>query len=108
MEIKIKMNNQKDKKKNNNSTILLDNGRFVYREFLNYIRDVETVRISSLSSHTIYTLEQICSDYFWDLFDDGEKRRAGWCMRHLVAKGELPFIEVNEYRCQTPKRYRLK
>jgi hypothetical protein len=102
------MNNQKDKKKNNNSTILLFNGRYVHPEFLNYIGDVVMERIPSLSSHTIYTLEQICSDYFWDLFDDGEKRRAGWCMRHLVAKEKLPMIEANEYRCQSPKRYRLK
>ena len=102
------MKNQKDnKKKDNNLTTPLLNGGFVLTCYLNYTRDVVTVRSSSLSSHTVYTLEEICSDYFWDLFDDGEKRTAGRCMRHLVSKGELPFIGVNEYRCQTPKRYRL-
>jgi hypothetical protein len=102
------MNNQKDnKKKDNNLTTPLLNGGFVYTCFLNYIRDVVTVRSSSLSPRAIYTLEEICSDYFWELFDDGERRTAGRCMRHLVAKAEVPFIEVNEYRCQSPKRYRL-
>ena len=103
------MKNQKDnKKKDNNLTTRLWNGGFVLTCYLNYIRDVVTERSTSLSSHTVYTLEQICSDYFWDLFDDGEKRRAGKCMRHLVAKAEVPFIEVNEHECESPKRYRLK
>ena len=102
------MNNQKDKKKDNNLTTPLLNGGFALTCYLNYIRDVVTVRSSFLSPHTVYTLEEICSDYFWDLFDHGERRTVGKCMRHLVAKAEIPFIEVNEYRCQTPKRYRLK
>ena len=103
------MNDQKDNKKKDNSlTTPLLNGGFVYTCFLIYIRDVVIVRSSSLSHHTVYTLEEICSDYFWDLFDDGERRTAGKCIRHLVMKGEVPFIEVNKYRCQTPKRYRLK
>ena len=102
------MKNQKDnKKKDNNLTTPLLNGGFVLTCYLNYTRDVVTVRSSSLSSHTVYTLEEICSNYFWDLFDHGERRTVGKCMRHLVMKGEVPFIEVNEYRCQTPKRYRL-
>ena len=102
------MNNQKDnKKKDNNLTTPLFYGGFVYPEFLNYIRDVVIERASSLSPHTIYTFEEICSDFFWKVFEDGEKRIAGKCMRHLVAKAEVPFIEVNEYRCQSPKRYRL-
>ena len=91
-----------------NQTILLSNGRYVHPAFLNYIRDVVTERIPSLSPAATYELQQICSDYFWDLFDDGERRRAGWCMVHLVEKGELPMISVNKCRHQSPKKYRLK
>ena len=92
----------------NNSLIQLSNGTFVHPEFLIYIRDVVTARIPSLFPNTTYELQQICSDYFWDLFDDGEKRRAGWCMVHLAANGELPMISVNKCRHQSPKKYRLK
>ena len=102
------MKNFTHNEQSNNSTILLSNGRYVALEFLNYIRDVVTERIPSLSPDATYELKQICSDYFWDLLEKGEKRRAGWCMVHLVAKGELPMISVNKYRYQCPKRYQLK
>ena len=91
-----------------NQTILLSNGTFVHPEFLIYIRDVVTARIPSLFPNTTYELKQICSDYFWDLLDKGEKIKAGWCMVHLAANGELPMISVNKCRHQSPKKYRLK
>ena len=98
----------KDTTNTDNQTILLSNGRYVSIEFLNYIRDVVTARIPSLFPNTTYELKQICSDYFWDLLDKGEKIKAGHCMVHLVARGELPMISANKCKHQSPKKYRLK
>jgi len=98
----------KDTTNTDNQTILLSNGRYVSIEFLNYVSDVVTARIPSLFPNTTYELKQICSDYFWDFFNEGEKKRAGWCMVHLVAREELPMISVNKCRHQSPKKYRLK
>ena len=101
------MNDNNDKR-NINKLILLSNGTSVHPEFLKYIRDVVTERIPELSFNTTYELKQVCSDYFWDLLDKGEKIKAGSCMVHLVAKRELPMISVNKCRHQSPKKYRLK
>lgn len=98
----------KDTTNTDNQTILLCNGTSVHPEFLKYIRDVVMERIPELSPAATYELQQICSDYFWDLFDDGERRRAGWCMVHLVEREELPMISANECKHQSPKKYRLK
>ena len=92
----------------NNSLIQLSNGKSVPPEILELVGLVVEDRIPSLSPAATYELQQICSDYFWDLFDDGERRRAGWCMVHLVEKGALPMISVNECKHQSPKKYRLK
>ena len=92
----------------NNTSILLSNGRRVHREFFDYVCDVITVRTPSLIPNTTYELKQIFGDYFWDFFDNGERSRAGKCMVHLVEKGTLPFISVNICRHQSPKKYQLK
>ena len=91
-----------------NQTILLCNGTSVHPEFLKYIRDVVTERIPELSFNTTYELKQVCSDYFWDLLDKGEKIKAGSCMVHLVARGKLPMISANKCKHQSPKKCRLK
>ncbi len=105
------MNNKNDKRNtngNNDSYIRLSNGRYVHPDFLNWVRDVATERIPSLTSDVKYTLQQIFSDFFWNKLSDGEHRRAGWCMVHLAEKQELPLISVNKYRYQYPKRYQLQ
>ena len=92
----------------NNQNILLSNGRYVHPDLLDWVRDVVTVRIPELPPLTPLTLREICGEDLWSLLDKGEQTRAGWCMVHLVARGELPMISVNECKHQSPKKYRLK
>ena len=89
-----------------NQTILLSNGCFVHPDLLNWVRDVVTLRIPELSPHTAYTLKQICGEYFWDKLSKLNKLDAGYCMVHLVKRGEVPF-RVVKGRHEYPKLYQL-
>ena len=74
-------------------------------DFLNRIRLVVAARISALQADMKYTLKQICGKDFWDELNDGERRRAGWCMMHFVVRGELPLSKA-ESRHEYPIYYR--
>lgn len=87
--------------------IQLINGRSIHSCFLNSIQVAVEARIPAVLPYTDYTLRQICGEGFWDRLDRGEKTRAGWCMVHLVAMGDLPFT-VAASRHEYPVYYRLK
>ena len=91
-----------------NQIILLCNGRYALSGILDYVRYVVLDRIPSLSHDGTYTLRQIFGEEEWNDLSSMNKIEAGWCMVHLVARGELPMISVNECRHQSPKKYRLK
>ena len=101
------MNDNNNTNNNNSELILLSNGCFVHPDLLNWVRDVVTLRIPELSPHTAYTLKQICGEYFWDKLSKLNKLDAGYCMVHLVEKGELPF-KAAKGKGDNHKRYRLK
>ena len=88
------------------STITLNNGRPVNADFLDIIQGAVEERLMVLPRGTVSTLKKICGEGFWKRLGEGEKRTAGWCMEHLVAKGQVPF-EFAESRHEYPKHYRL-
>ena len=98
----------KDTTNTDNQIILLSNGRYALSGILDYVRYVVQDRIPSLSHDGTYTLRQIIGEENWNDLSSMNKIEAGWCMIHLVARGELPMISVNKCRHQSPKKYRLK
>ena len=90
-----------------NQTILLSNGRYALSGILDYVRFVVEERISALSHDKSYTLKQICGDEKWNKLNKVNKIDAGYCMVHLVEKGELPF-KAAKGKGDNHKRYRLK
>ena len=101
------MNNKNDKKETNNSMIQLSNGRYVHIDIFDIVRMYVEERIPVLSRDKSYTLKQICGDENWNKLSKVNKIDAGYCMVHLVEKGELPFIAVKG-KGDNHKRYRLK
>ena len=91
----------------NNSLIQLSNGKSVQSDFLDYIQYAVIKRLPVLSPHTSFTLKQICGDDFWSDLTSGEQKRAGSCMVHFVAKGELPF-KTAKGKGDNHKQYQLK
>jgi len=87
--------------------VFLSNGRWVNRNFLEVIKEVVADVVPYLVHGARYTLETICGEEFWSALSNGEKRQAGWCMKHLVITGELPFI-IAESRHEYPVYYQLK
>lgn len=88
------------------SNILLHNGRSVDQDFLSCILFAVEDRLPSLSHNKKHSLKQICGE-FWHELGNGEKRRAGWCMEHLVSMDKLPLVFA-EARHEYPKYYKLK
>ena len=101
------MKNKKDKKKTNNSMIQLSNGRYVHIDIFDIVRMYVEERIPVLSLDKSYTLKQICGDENWNKLSKVNKIDAGYCMVHLVEKGELPF-KAAKGKGDNHKRYRLK
>jgi hypothetical protein len=87
---------------NNFLTIILCNGCSVSPDLLDFIRFVVLERISELPSQMALTIREICGEENWDMLTPMNRIEAGWCMVHLVEKGEVPFIKVegkHEYPC---------
>jgi len=91
---------------NNNQTILLSNGRSVHPDLLEFIRYVVEERIPAISPDNAFTLKQICGEEKWDMLSKVNKIEAGYCMVHLVKKGEVPFKAVKD-KGDNNKRYQL-
>jgi hypothetical protein len=82
-------------------------GYCVPAEFYMAIRlQVEEV-IPALVPDEVYTLEMLCGEVFWEPLTDGERRKAGRCMRHMVANNLLPLRPVKG-RHEYPKLYQLR
>ena len=92
---------------NKQTTVALCNGRTVDPDFLEVIYSAVFERIPMLSPNMRSSLKAICGRDFWSCLSQGEKRRAGWCMAHLVTMGELPLM-VAESRHEYPVHYQLK
>jgi hypothetical protein len=89
------------------SIIQLSNGRSVNSDFLNCINTAITERINLLPRDRKLPLVKIVGEGFWDLLTNGERRTAGWIMKHLVDIGELP-LTVAETRHEYPIHYQVK
>jgi len=85
----------------------LSNGQKVDQDFFNIIYTAVFERVSVLSPDTKLSMKAICGKDFWNCLSPGEKRRAGWCMVHLVAMRILPF-RVAESRHEYPVYYQLE
>lgn len=87
--------------------VFLSNGRWVNKKFLELIKEVIVEITPALMPGVRYTLKTICGEGFWSNLSNGEKRQAGWCMKHLVVTEELPFI-IAESKHEYPIYYQLK
>jgi len=74
--------------------------------FFNAVRcQIEEV-IPALERGKAYRTEDLCGDAFWKILNDGERRMAGRCVAHMVARGMLPLSFVKT-KHEYPKRYKL-
>ena len=94
------------KNDNDNKPVKLCNGPSVYSDILNFVLSVVLERIPDLSPDAVYTLEQIFGKKIWRAMEKINRIDAGYCMVHLVEKGQVPFIAV-EGRHEYPKLYQL-
>ena len=89
------------------TVMILSNGKSVPRYLYISVQDQVAQIIPALIPGASYKLRTLCGERYWGKFSDGDKRKAGWCMTHLVDNNLLPlcFAEhIHEY----PKYYRLK
>ena len=42
-----------------------------------------------------YTLRKICGEKYWQHLNDGDRRRVGQYVNHLVTTGQLPLVKVD-------------
>ena len=91
---------------NDNSMILLTNGRYVHPDILDIVRMFLEERIPVLSPDNAFTLKQICGEKNWKMLSKVNKIDAGYCMVHLVKTGEVPFRAVKD-KGDNNKRYQL-
>ena len=91
-----------------NNNITLANGKSVDSDFLATIKVAVMEGVTKVSSNKVkFELSITCGEEFWGCLTVGEKRSAGWCMRHLVATGEVPFVIV-ESKHEYPLYYSKK
>lgn len=90
--------------------IMLYDGDDVYTvpaELYNAVRfQVEEV-IPAMERGVKYTLEMLCGDAFWRTLSDGDRRKAGRCMAHMVANNRLPQLRFFGCKHEHPKKYQL-
>jgi hypothetical protein len=74
---------------------------------LNSVKQQVENAIPTMKQNAAYTLESLSSKEYWKVLDSGERRMAGRCMAHLVAKNLLPMCFA-ESKHEYPKHYKLK
>lgn len=90
-----------------NTNVLLYDGYSVPKILFDQVQQQVEGVIPMLERDERYTLEMLCEPNYWTMLDDGERRKAGRCMSHMVYMEILP-LEVAESKHEYPKRYRLK
>ena len=93
-------------KNNNNQTIFLCNGCYVHPDIMDIVLMYLEARIPVLSPDNAFTLSQIIGEDNWDDLNKRDKIESGYCMVHLVEKGQVPFVAV-EGKHEYPKLYQL-
>jgi len=89
------------------TNVFLSNGRWVNNNLLEVIKKAVADVVPYLVHGARYTLETICGEEIWSNLSNGEKRQAGWCMKHLVITGELP-LTIADSKHEYPIYYQLK
>ena len=91
----------------NQDVIILHDGKSVSEVFYECIRSQVEFNLHTLVPGERYALKQICGPGFWDLLTNGEARRAGVCMVHMVENGLFPTLVVAESKHEYPVYYQL-
>lgn len=87
--------------------VFLYDGTTVDQKFYDLIRAAVGEAIDYLIPNADFTAKKLCGHELWDLLNDGEQRRAGVCLSHMVEIGVLP-LERAPSRRQSSLKYRLK
>ena len=82
-------------------------GYSVLVSFYNSVRRQVEEAIPHLVRDEKYSLEMLCGEEFWDPLTEGECRKAGRCMSHMVRNNLLP-LRFADSKHEYPKIYELR
>lgn len=63
--------------------------------------------LPELERDKAHTARQICGESFWRRLGNGDRRRAGMCLRDIVNCGSVELTHVFR-KSKYPRKYRLK
>lgn len=87
--------------------IPLHDGTWVEERFYNQLLQQVRESVPALKLEEVYTTKILCGKAFWESLEKGERIRAGKCIAHAVARGDLPlrFAGITKANSQL---YKLK
>lgn len=92
----------------NKTTTKLGKSRTLQNKFLDDILETAIENIPSMAPDMKFTLETLFGEELWKTLGDGERRRAGLGMKHLVDTGKLPQLRIADTKHEYPVYYEFK
>ena len=86
--------------------LLLHDGYPISKSFFDRVQQQLEERLPTLKRYKRYKAQPLLGDAFWDAMNNGERRMAGRCLAHIVARKLVPlhFAKSNH---EYPKWYQL-
>ena len=87
--------------------ISLHDGTWVEEQFFNQVLQLICESIPALELEKVYTTKMLCGKSFWKSLEKGKCIKAGKCIAHAVARGDLPLRFAGTTKANS-QQYKLK